>query len=442
MKRLKLLACVSLIFNFQFSIFNLATAQNTRYETDSTCGCDILYIDGIQTTRDGDRYGFRRDDGFVVAPNIYHHVGSFTDGYCRVWLEDTLCGLLSASGEVVVPCIYDNVDQPYCGRVLITKNGLSGFSDLHGNEVIPPTFVQAAHFTENRAPVVVPIDSFFYRCTFIDTMGNVLFEPVFESALSFSNGYAPVKQYERWGLIDTLGRVALPTIYEQITPLGDGIFFAGDDYGMALINTQQLTDNNLQLTVNTRPSLLTEPVYVPVTGVGDNRIGVARSNKMGFLDLKGREVIPCIYDEIGVFKLGRTLVRVGDKYGIIDTLGKVILPIEYDYKSTKGNKYVYHDSLALVERNGLLGYVDLEGREVIPLRFEEAYHFSEGLAPVLFNGLWGYIDTKGDIFLPFIFDIASPFRWGRAEVFLRGNRHKIDLEGHCLTNCNGIISFR
>ena len=74
-------------------------AQNTRYETDSTCGCDILYVDGIQTTREGNRYGFKRDDGTVLAPNIYLHVGEFSNGYCRVWLEDSLCGLISASGD-------------------------------------------------------------------------------------------------------------------------------------------------------------------------------------------------------------------------------------------------------------------------------------------------------------------------------------------------------
>ena len=61
---------------------------------------------------------------------------------------------------------------------------------------------------------------------------------------------------------------------------------------------------------------------------------------------------------------------------------------------------------------------------------------------MLFEGAWGYVNTRGEIYLPFIFDIASPFRWGRAEVFFQGRRHKIDLQGHCLTNCNGLISFR
>lgn len=408
-------------------------AQTTWYETDSTCGCDILYVDGIQTTRDGDRYGFRRDDGFVVAPNIYLHVDQFNDGYCRVWLEDTLCGLISASGEVVVPCLYDNVFLPSCGRIMVAKNGLFGYTDLHGDLLIPPVYPQAATFSDNRAAVVVVVDSLFYLCTFIDTLGNTLFEPIYESVLSFSDGYAPVKRYERWGLIDTLGREILPSVYEQITTIDHGIFFAGDADGMALFQLP---------TTPTKLTPLTPPHYFPVTAVSDNRVGVSHNGKMGFLDLNGNEIIPCSYDEVGTFKLGRTLARIDHRYGIIDTLGNIILPIEYSYNTSKGNKYVYFDSLALIERDGLLGYVDLHGNIVIPLRFNEAYHFSQGLAPVLFNGGWGYINTHGDIHIPFIFDIASPFHWGRAEVFFHGNRHKIDLQGHCLSNCHGIISFR
>ena len=409
-------------------------AQNTRYETDSTCGCDILYVDGIQTTREGNRYGFKRDDGTVLAPNIYLHVGEFSNGYCRVWLEDSLCGLISASGDLLVPCLYDHVELPSCNRVLVAVNGRFGYTDLHGNVIVPPTYPHASNFFENRAVVAVVIDSFFLQCTFIDTLGNFLFSPVYQNAMPFSGGYAPVRRYDRWGIIDTLGQEVLPTIYEQISTPDHGTLFAGDADGMALFTIDNAKSHGVER--------LTPFDYYPLSRVFDNRIGVSRNSKNGFLDLKGNEIIPCIYDEVGVFNMGRTPVRIGEHYGIVDTLGNIILPVEYDDISTKGEKYVYHDSLALVERNGLLGFVDLDGHFVIPLRFKEAYHFSQGLAPVLFNGGWGYINTHGDIYLPFIFDIASPFRWGRAEVFFQGRQHKIDLQGRCLFNCNGIISFR
>ena len=426
----RMLVCACLIFNFQFSISNSANAQDTRYETDSTCGCDILYVDGIQTTRSGDRYGFKRADGTVIAEDIFLHVASFSDGYCRVWLEDSLCGLLDTSGRLVVPCLYDNVEQPSCGRALVLKNHLYGFSDLHGKLVIPIVFPHAFPFSDNRAAVIIPLDSFFYQGAYIDTLGNLLTTTPFQNTLAFTDGFAPVQQYDRWGIVDTFFNIVLPTVHEQVSLIGEGLLFAGDGYGMALYDLRR----------SKRP--LTPPHYLPVTPLSEGRIGVSRGNKYGFLDPLGNEVIPCTYDEIGTFRLGRAMARIGDRFGIIDTSGRIVLPIVYEDRTPKGYKYVYYDSVALVERDGKLGFVDLEGRFVVPLSFSQAYHFSQGLAPVRLDNHWGYINNRGDIYLPFIFDIASPFRYGRAEVFLLGNRHKIDLQGRCLTNCNGIISFR
>lgn len=95
-----------------------------------------------------------------------------------------------------------------------------------------------------------------------------------------------------------------------------------------------------------------------------------------------------------------------------------------------------------MEKDGHVGFVDLDGRVVVPLTLDAAYHFSQGLAAVRYQGAWGYIDTHGDIFLPLIFDQTSPFQHNRAEVILHGRAMKIDPQGRCVSNCNGIISFR
>jgi hypothetical protein len=137
------------------------------------------------------------------------------------------------------------------------------------------------------------------------------------------------------------------------------------------------------------------------------------------------------------------MVRIDDKYGIIDTAGNIVLPVEYESTSPRGRKYVYlEDSLALVEKDGRLGYVDLDGKLVVPMYFTDAFHFTQGLAAAKHNGQWGYINKRGDIYLPFVFQMASPFRWGHAEVIYNGTASEIDLRGKCVKNCNGIIAWR
>lgn len=421
--------------------------QKITYDTDTTCGCDIYYIDGIQTTREGNLYGFKRSDGRVIVPNIFRYVDQFSNGYCRVWVDDPdyptqpnqdpplLAGLIDSTGRQVVPCLYDAVGLPSSNRIAVVKDNLTGYTDLSGDIVIPIQYYNASHFVQNRAAVGLIIDSFFTFYTFIDTLGRQLFPPVFQNAHPFTDGFAPVRRYDRWGIIDTLGNEIITIQHENLTIPDHYTLFAGDSLGMALY---ALPHGNNQ----TKNNQLTPPYYFPATAVSENRIGVYRDGKQGFLNLQGDEIIPCIYDEIGLFSHGRAFVRKGDSCGIIDTLGNIILPLQYQDRTPKGMKYVYYDSLALVEQNGRLGFVDLQGNLAIPFYFQEAYNFSEGLAAVRKDGFWGYVDTHGDIFLPFIFDIASPFRYGRADVYFQGRYHAIDRKGRCVKNCNGIISFR
>lgn len=433
--------CVSL---FLLSPFSFLHSQEISYDVDTACGCDIMYVEGIQTTREGDLYGFRHKNGTVLTPNIYRHVDQFYNGYCHVWVDDTtvalapgeepplLAGLIDSTGREIIPCIYHGVDHPSSGRILVAKEGFFGYADLQGNIVIPIQFRDASPFIQNRAAVGIIVDSFFLFYTFIDTLGHQLFPPVYQNARPFIDGFATVRLYDRWGIIDTLGNEVIPNVYEAITLPDHGTLFAGDSLNLALFNLNSQS-----------PSLpLTKPVYYPVTHVADGRIGVSRNGKEGFLDLQGNEVIPCEYDEIGLFRQGRAFVRKGDLCGIIDTLGHIILPLEYHDRTPKGMKYVYYDSLALVEQNGRLGFVDLDGRFVVPLVLEEAYQFSEGLAGVRKDGHWGYVDTHGDLYLPLIFDIVAPFQWGRADVYFQGKPYTIDRQGRCVRNCNGIVSFR
>lgn len=409
-------------------LFSGLKAQEVEYVDDESCGCELVFIDGIQTTQDGNRFGFRRADGTVIKPNIYLYVDKFHGDYCKVYLDDHQCGMIDRDGNEIVPCLYFDLEYPSDGRIWAMRDGQVGFLDMHGNVAIPFQYKRAGSFSEGRAQVLVVIDSFSMGCTYIDTAGNRLFPPVFDNAMPYNEGYAPVFRYQRWGLIDRDGHEVLPTMYEHLTTNADSCFFAGDEYGMALFDYSM------------KP--LTPFVYTWVNSVSEGLIGVQRDGKYGFIDRSGREVIPCTYDEIGLFQQGRTLVRKGDKYGIIDTAGRIILPIEYDNRTPKGMKYMYYDSLALVEKDGKLGFVDLDGNLAVPFYFEEAYNFAEGLASVKYNGMWGYIDTKGDVFMPFIFDLASPYQWGRAEVVYMGNVSKVDRRGKCVKNCNGVIAWR
>ena len=442
----------ALLLLLLFALHSSLHAQNTSsyYAIDSTCGCDIFYTEGIQTTREGNLYGFRRYDGTVVAPNIYPYVGQFSGGYCQVWQYDTtaprdpsqsepplLAGLIDSTGRTVVPCAYEGVTLPSEGRIAVMKNNLWGFTNLDGTLVIPLQFPSATPFADGRSAVGIVVDSAFFFGNYIDTLGHLLFPTDrYQQTRPYADGYALAMRYDRWGVIDRDGNEIVPFAFELIVGPDHHIVFAGHAEGeLALFELPAVSPR--------RQIAPSSPfIYHPVTAVSEGRIGVLRGEQFGFLDLQGNEVIPSIYDEVGIFRQGRTMVRQGDLCGIVDTLGRAILPLEYHSHADRGIKYTYFDGLALVEKDYRYGFVDLDGHFVVPLILQDAYPFSEGTAAVKHDGLWGYIDTTGNLTLPVVFDRASPFQYQRADVTFHGQHLKIAPDGHCVAGCNGIISFK
>jgi hypothetical protein len=69
-------------------------------------------------------------------------------------------------------------------------------------------------------------------------------------------------------------------------------------------------------------------------------------------------------------------VMSGDKQGLIDTLGRVVVEPEFDWTGSSSQ------GRAQVSRNGLSGYVDGTGRIVIEPTWQSAYSFVDGLAMV------------------------------------------------------------
>jgi hypothetical protein len=69
-----------------------------------------------------------------------------------------------------------------------------------------------------------------------------------------------------------------------------------------------------------------------------------------------------------------------------------LFPIKYD------TVRLFDDGLAKVIINGREGFVDQNGVEVIPLKYDTSYYnngFNRGLARVCLNKKYGYINKQG-----------------------------------------------
>ena len=116
-----------------------------------------------------------------------------------------------------------------------------------------------------------------------------------------------------------------------------------------------------------------------------------------------------------------------------------------DYKS---KKYEFLSISSISGKNimkfsegRLMGLVDICGNIIVPCEYESISDFSEGLIAVKRNGLWGYINEKGEEIIPCTFDCydnPGNFHNGIAVLHLKDGYGFIDKTGK-FTSCSDKI---
>ena len=396
--------------------------EKVVYVDDESCGCELVFIDGIQTIERNGKFGFKREDGTVFVEPIYKFVDKFHGDYCIVYYDYDSCGLIDRNGRTIVPVHYQEVNYPTDGMIRVRKGDYYGFYDTAGHQVIDFHYRTASGFSEGLAVVIIDFDSNTIGYGYINKQDSLAISAKYEYAYAFSEGYAIVKQYDRFGMIDHNGREVLTIKYLEVTPMLYGHFFAVEE----ISEKAALFDNHFKR--------LTPFIYEKIQSYGEGFYTVMRDGKYTYLDFKGKERFG-FYDIAAPFYEGYAMVSRDRKYGIINDRGKVILPIEYDNSGYRSMEYVFAENLAMVEKDGHYGFINKSGKIVIPLIYKSTQHCTEGLIPVQKDGAWGYIDKEGNAVSDFVFDIASFFEYGRAEVVYQGTVYKINPDGVCVKNC-------
>jgi hypothetical protein len=69
----------------------------------------------------------------------------------------------------------------------------------------------------------------------------------------------------------------------------------------------------------------------------------------------------------------------------------------------------FRDGLAPVNVTDKWGYIDTRGKVVVTPQFDDARIFSFGIAAVKLEDKWGYINLKGQFVIPGQFELARTF---------------------------------
>ena len=134
------------------------------------------------------------------------------------------------------------------------------------------------------------------------------------------------------------------------------------------------------------------------------------------------------YDDILWLVTKQQDANVSDKtYGFVNNQGKVVIPLKFDYAEG------FVNGLSSVSLDYSWGLIDIEGRMIIPNQYEYVSGLSDGLIRAsVFDGnsRYGYLNLQNEIVIPFEYSYAEDFYNGYAIVSNNGKTGVIDKDNN------------
>lgn len=153
------------------------------------------------------------------------------------------------------------------------------------------------------------------------------------------------------------------------------------------------------------------------TNESSTLLPVVQTHQWGFINPRGKIVIPLQYDEASNFSEGLSPIKTKNLWGYIDTNGKMMIQPHFEYAT------VFHGGFAGVCLNGKWGAIDKKGQSVIePRFFHDPSAFSEGFFLVntndakLYKKNYVFFEASSKPAFSQTFRYASPFNKGMAFV--------------------------
>lgn len=317
------------------------------------------FSEGLGAVRSKGKWGFIDATGATIIPLMYSEVCPFSEGFAAVRIGEKW-GYIDKSNNMVIPCKFDDAYNFNNGLAIVKKNGKVGFIDKAGRDVIKCKYSDAWDFSNGLAPVkknrrwgyinlkdtlVIPFEydkaEYFHKnglaCVrlndkmgCIDKQGHIVV-PLIYDCIGNHEEVLTAKLYEKWGLLDLQGNyVEDNTVYKSLSSKYDQVFINNGEvktYSIALDGKYGLADCGGNELISPRYDWLGDGFYdgLCLAGYRGENPGV------GYINLKGEEVIAPKRWTVTDFKNGTALVSfVSQKWGAINTCGKLIVPCEYN----------------------------------------------------------------------------------------------------------------
>ncbi|RJG47518.1 WG repeat-containing protein [Motilimonas pumila] len=262
----------------------------------------------------------------IFSADGWHNMdGSlFSEGVAGIQADNNKMMYINRQGEPICEPIYDQV-HPFCeGRGLVCRDGLYGYIDSTGQEVITcqfainNTFPEHSYFSHGKAMVRFNIGeegletSNNFGC--INKQGQTVFDPEDNYANAYKEGFSMVGDGHNYYFIDEEGQVPFERTTRQATSFSQGLadFL---DFGTGLFGYIDKTGEWVIKPQFKSTFRFTEGLAVVHTKYGKSK---------GCINLQGELVIEGDFKIILPFENGLAKAHEQNKSGYINKQGDYV----------------------------------------------------------------------------------------------------------------------
>ena len=222
------------------------------------------------------------------------------------------------------------------------------------------------------------------------------------------------------GYIDEKGKLVIKPIYRRST------FFRE---GFAIVSG----DDDKRFFIDSTGRRLAAPAFDEAWLFNEGLAGVQIKGKWGFIDRRGKLVIPAKFDSADSFCGGRAVVavKIGDKlkFGFIDKGGKYTVQPKFNYitafadgiaQFSNNAEYIRKSTFFVVDTTAHYGLLNSAGKVIAEPKFNKIETFHEGYAGAVSDGKSGFIDKTGKWLKGFDGYVKRWFSEGLAAVYMPG----------------------
>lgn len=386
------------------------------------------------------------DENLIAVPDCFDWAYDFSFGYAPVY-KDGRWGIVDINWQQIIPCVYESI-KPICEGFFKYKETAS---DALPDENKGDEGAQAHHH--------IKIPQYKYGIVNTDNVKIIIAD--YKDIWPIEGGFFKiervventVREYDRFGIINSKGDIVIAPNYAEIllVKIEENVFWivtqnskkgvlrAGkplilnifddiiveDEIFACKANTYS-KDKGILVKYNVNGEILIDcmdchclvPAEYDVAYHSDyGLIRVVKEGKWGLINIMNDVVVPPSYTYIDNFdgqfaKVGNTknneCIDFPDendirshvknmKYGLIDTSGEIVLPLEYNYINKWDNGYycVKKDNLYILLSPSLNSVFETERRME---KFDDRYILIEGDST--YSTKYGLIDYNGNEIIP------------------------------------------